>query len=201
MLYSCIIGNAVVHRDYSIKGTDIQIKMFDDRLVVESPGKLPGLVRLHNMREIHFSRNPKIATILKDFKFVKELGEGVDRMFREMQEHGLPEPEYSEKGFMTVLAARNGREEEITSNHTAENKPSIGVLNGVLNGVLTDVQIIIINFIKEKPKATIAEITESLDMKRRTVERSMKELRDKGFIERKGSKKLGFWEVRKYLGE
>ena len=52
-----IIVNAIAHRDYSIKGTDIQIKMFDDHITVESPGTLPGTVRLNNMREIHFSRN------------------------------------------------------------------------------------------------------------------------------------------------
>ena len=39
-----IIINAIAHRDYSIKGTDIQIKMFDDRMTVESPGSLPGIV-------------------------------------------------------------------------------------------------------------------------------------------------------------
>lgn len=40
-----MIVNAVTHRAYSITGTDIQIKMFDDHIVVESPGKLLGLVR------------------------------------------------------------------------------------------------------------------------------------------------------------
>lgn len=39
-----IIINAIAHRDYSIKGTDIQIKMFDDHITVESPGTLPGIV-------------------------------------------------------------------------------------------------------------------------------------------------------------
>ena len=75
-----IIVNAVTHRDYSIRGTDIQIKMFDDRIVVESPGKLPGLVKTDNIRHTHFSRNPKIAEFLKVYSFVKEYGEGVDRM-------------------------------------------------------------------------------------------------------------------------
>ena len=75
-----LIVNAVTHRDYSIRGTDIQIKMFDDRIVVESPGKLPGLVKIDNIRHTHFSRNPKIAEFLKTYNFVKEYGEGVDRM-------------------------------------------------------------------------------------------------------------------------
>ena len=75
-----IIVNAVTHRSYSITGTEIQVKMFDDRIVVESPGKLPGLVKASNIRHTHFSRNPRIAEYLKAYKYVKEYGEGVDRM-------------------------------------------------------------------------------------------------------------------------
>ena len=89
-----LIVNAVAHRDYSIMGTDIQVKMFDDHFVVESPGILPGLVRISNIREFHFSRNPKIVELLTEYEFVKELGEGVDRIYRDMAEAGLPEPEY-----------------------------------------------------------------------------------------------------------
>ena len=84
-----LIVNAVTHRAYSITGTDIQIKMFDDHIVVESPGKLPGLVRADNIRFTHFSRNPKIAEFLKNYKFVKEFGEGVNRMCNELEQVGL----------------------------------------------------------------------------------------------------------------
>lgn len=85
---------SICHRDYSILGTDIQVKLFDDHITVESPGILPGLVRPYNIREMHFSRNPKIALYMRSYKLVKEFGEGMDRMFREMEEAGLPAPEY-----------------------------------------------------------------------------------------------------------
>lgn len=87
-----IIVNAITHRDYSIRGTDIQIKIFDDRIVVESPGKLPGLVKVDNIRHTHFSRNPKIAEFLKVYNFVKEYGEGVDRMYKEFRSSGFARP-------------------------------------------------------------------------------------------------------------
>ena len=80
--------NSVCHRAYSIKGTEIQIKMFDDRLVFESPGKLPGMVKPTNIRNTHFSRNPKIAAFLKAYHYVKEYGEGVDRIYRELEANG-----------------------------------------------------------------------------------------------------------------
>ena len=68
-----MVVNSVCHRDYSIKGTEIQIKMFDDRLVFETPGKLPGIVRTDNIRHTHFSRNPKIAEFLKAYDYVKRV--------------------------------------------------------------------------------------------------------------------------------
>ena len=59
-----MVVNACCHRAYNIKGTEIQIKMFDNRLVFESPGRLPGTVKPSNIRHTHFSRNPKINTPL-----------------------------------------------------------------------------------------------------------------------------------------
>lgn len=95
-----IIVNAVTHRSYSITGTEIQVKMFDDRIVVESPGKLPGLVKASNIRHTHFSRNPRIAEYLKAYKYVKEYGEGVDRMCTELESAGLQSPVYYVDAFI-----------------------------------------------------------------------------------------------------
>ena len=85
-----MVVNACCHRAYNIKGTEIQIKMLDDRLVFESPGRLPGTVKPSNIRHTHFSRNPKIAQFLKAYDFVKEFGEGVDRVCRELEANGTP---------------------------------------------------------------------------------------------------------------
>lgn len=90
-----------------IGGTDIQIKMFDDHFTVESPGILPGLVRIDNIREFHFSRNPKIVELLNEYDLVKEFGEGVDRIYRDMADAGLPEPEYRQAEFMLYATLKN----------------------------------------------------------------------------------------------
>lgn len=76
-------------------------------MTVESPGQLPGLVRPNNMREMHFSRNPKIIEFLHVYKYVKEFGEGVDRMYREMEDAGLPDPEYHVSSFMLCATLKN----------------------------------------------------------------------------------------------
>lgn len=86
------IVNAIAHRDYSIKGTDIQVRMFDDRITVESPGSLPGIVRLNNLRTVHFSRNPKIAEFLHQYDYVKEFGEGVTVCLTKWKTQDCPIP-------------------------------------------------------------------------------------------------------------
>ena len=81
--------------------------MFDDHFVVESPGILPGLVRINNIREFHFSRNPKVVELLNEYDLVKEFGEGVDRIYRDMSEAGLPDPVYRQSEFMLYAELRN----------------------------------------------------------------------------------------------
>ena len=102
-----MVVNAVAHRDYGIKGTDIQIKMFDDRLEVDSPGIFAGMVNKDNIRYTHFSRNPKIATFLKDYGYVKEYGEGVDRMCKELESIGLPAPVFNNSTFILKTMVRS----------------------------------------------------------------------------------------------
>lgn len=117
-----IIVNAVTHRAYSITGTDIQIKMFDNRIVVESPGKLPGMVRADNIRFTHFSRNPKIAEFLKAYDFVKEYGEGVDRMCKELEAAGQKNPEYYTNAFMLQTIIYNNNQTNENLNPTIDGK-------------------------------------------------------------------------------
>ena len=132
-----LIVNAVTHRAYSITGTDIQIKMFDDHMVVESPGKLPGLVRADNIRFTHFSRNPKIAEFLKNYKFVKEFGEGVNRMCNELEQAGLKDPVYYTNAFMLQAVIYNSNAGKTIVEKTAD---SLNNLAATANKSLIDSQ-------------------------------------------------------------
>lgn len=125
-----LIVNAIAHRDYSIKGTDIQIKMFANRLTVESPGTLPGMVRLNNMRHVHFSRNPKIAQFLHEYEYVQEFGEGVDRLFDVMKAAGLPEPEYRVDAFMLYASIYNTQRNDSCGGTTPATAPVTTTANG-----------------------------------------------------------------------
>jgi len=86
--------NAIVHRRYDNQGDHIRIKMFDDRLEIYSPGALPASVTLENIREERYSRNPKLAAALTQYKWVRESNEGVGRIFQEMHDYFLEDPVY-----------------------------------------------------------------------------------------------------------
>jgi ATP-dependent DNA helicase RecG len=99
------IVNAVTHRSYSLQGDCIRITVYDDRIEIQNPGRLPGPVRIDNIRHTRFSRNPRIARSLTDLGIARELNEGVPRMFREMADADLPEPSLgqTEAGFKITL--------------------------------------------------------------------------------------------------
>lgn len=90
------IVNAVAHRDYGYEGLGIEIEMYDNRLEVRSPGELVEPVTLERLRRrerVHASRNPRIMRVLTDFRYAREKGEGVPRIFEEMEREGLYPPD------------------------------------------------------------------------------------------------------------
>jgi ATP-dependent DNA helicase RecG len=104
--------NAVAHRDYAITGAPIEVWMFEDRLEIRSPGAPPPPVTLEHLRQhrsIHCSRNPLLVRALADLGYLKELGEGIPRIFEEMEQHGLKPPAFALEGFFLVVTLRNTR--------------------------------------------------------------------------------------------
>lgn len=100
--------NAVTHRDYSLEGRGIEIRIFTDRLEILSPGKLLSKLTIDDLKElegVHESRNVYIARILREYGYVRELGEGMRRMFKEMSNNEMAEPRISSpnKSFIVEL--------------------------------------------------------------------------------------------------
>lgn len=93
-----IITNAVIHRDYSVTD-DVHIRIFDNRIEVQSPGRLPAHVTVNNYLQERFARNGAVVRILNKFPDPpnKDVGEGLDTAFRAMKELGLKEPVLTEK--------------------------------------------------------------------------------------------------------
>lgn len=114
-----VLVNAVIHRDYAISD-DIHVLIFDNRIEVLSPGRLPGYVTVDNILQARYSRNTKIVRTLNRYKQPpnRDMGEGLDTAFQKMKEWGLKAPEIEESnGYVRV-----------TLPHTPLAKPSEAIL-------------------------------------------------------------------------
>lgn len=89
-----IITNALLHRDYSIPD-DVHIRVYDNRVEVESPGTLPGHITPRNILDERFARNGTLVRIINKFPNPpnKDVGEGLNTAFRAMQQLRLRQPE------------------------------------------------------------------------------------------------------------
>ena len=102
-----VVLNALAHRDYRLAGATVDITVWDDRIEVRSPGPLPGHITVENIREEHYSRNRRIMQVLKILRLVEEYGEGVDRMFREMEARLLEPPIFVATSCSVTVTLRN----------------------------------------------------------------------------------------------
>ena len=104
------VHNAVAHRDYAIQGAGTEIWMFEDRMEVVSAGAFPEGVTLEEvlrLERVHRSRNPRIVRVLVDLGFAKDQGEGIPRMFAEMEDAFLPRPDVKVTESQVVVTLRN----------------------------------------------------------------------------------------------
>jgi ATP-dependent DNA helicase RecG len=155
--YEAIV-NACVHRSYSLRNMNIFVKMFDDRLVIESPGGFPPLVTPDNIYTSHHPRNPHLMNAMFYLDFVKCHNEGTRRMRDTMKEMNLPLPEFKQKevasGNTSVrVTLRNNRKQRkvwIDSDvfHLLPRETAI---------TLTKDETRVVNFIGENGKINVSE--------------------------------------------
>ena len=202
--------NSVCHRAYSIKGTEIQIKMFDDRLVFESPGKLPGMVKPTNIRNTHFSRNPKIAAFLKAYHYVKEYGEGVDRIYRELEANGTSALLFRTDDFILkitvpkvadISSVRSEKliepEQKVTEKLTENHQKLIEKLieKAAKQGDrLTENRKSILRLVIDDPYISKADLSKLVGISVAAISANIEVMRGK-YLRRVGPDKGGFWEI------
>jgi ATP-dependent DNA helicase RecG len=108
--------NACVHRSYGLKNMNVFVKMFDDKLVIESPGGFPPLVTPDNIYNMHNPRNPKLMRALFYMDLVKEHSEGTKRMRDSMEKEQLPPPEFKQittgMGHASVIVTLRGNQKQ-----------------------------------------------------------------------------------------
>lgn len=179
------ITNAVTHREYAMAGSYIKVSMFDNRLEIESPGSLPNIVTLENILETRYSRNPKMSRVLTEFGYVRELNEGVKRIYTDMESLFLDAPEYSEPGGHSVrLVLRNNI---VMRTIRQQEKTQRNIKDEVWNG-LDDLEKDILIYMGAHQSVKTAELAEALGKATRTIGKRLNHLIELGIIKRDGNK-------------
>ena len=178
------IVNAVAHRDYAIRGDDVRVLMFSDRMEIYSPGRLPGHVTLDNLLTERFSRNEAIVQGLSELGFVERLGYGIDRMVAAMGEAGLHAPAFEETvaGFRVTLV---GRGDDLVSPESAPRWAN-GRLDGRQERALA--------YLMEHGSITNREFRELIpDLSDETIRRLLADLVDQGLLLKVGERKATYY--------
>lgn len=123
--------------------------------------------------------------LLQEYEYVREFGEGVDRIYREMAEAGLPEPVYKTVAFMVHATIRNKKYLKNENINTQE----------ILEKLSIEEQIIMI--LAENPRITRKEIASKMGITADVVKYRLDKLRAVGRIRHEGSTKAGKWVVKK----
>lgn len=167
------IVNALTHRSYSIQGDGVRVRDFEDRLVVESPGRLPGLVRVETIQNHRYSRNPHIARALGEMTgYVRELNEGVKRMFEEMSSYGLRPPKFEDDG-RQVKATLFKRPDESASHKEQSFDGALEALAGKLGEPRTQ---LLLTALQEGRQLRSSDIASLLEVSQPTARNYMRGL-------------------------
>lgn len=137
------IANAVLHRDYGDPGSQIDIYMFDDRIEIVSPGGLTGGLTERDLSQAtgkRHLRNPNLAGLLNELRFVEKAGTGIAKMFRDMDENGSSPPafEIDQTRVKVILnshpdyAARRKFEEALVAKDRGDLPKAMNFLNGAI---------------------------------------------------------------------
>lgn len=117
--------NAIIHRDYSISD-DVHVLIFDNRIEIKSPGKLPGWVTVDNIKNSRFTRNTKIVRTLARYSNPpnKDIGEGIKTALQKMKDWKLQEPTFQVDGsylVVTIPHAPLARAEDLIQEFLSKN--------------------------------------------------------------------------------
>lgn len=178
------IVNAVTHREYGMSGRYILVTMFDDRLEIKSPGKLPNIVTVDNIKDTRYARNPRISRVLTDFGWVRELNEGVKRIYSDMADFFLDEPEYSEPEYSVKLILKNN----IVMRNIRQESRLERIITPEIWQQLDELEKSILTYLASRKTVTRAELCTFTSKAPNTISARLNHLIRLNIIKRNGSK-------------
>ena len=204
--------NALIHRDYSVVGSEVHVDIYDDRLEIYSPGGMYDGTFVQDLNPLNVSstrRNPIIADVFARMDLMERRGSGLRKILEayEVEENYKEElkPKFksTESSFTTILKNLNyvtqNDTQNVTKYITQKDGQSVGQNGGQSVGQKlkpSDRREKIIEIIKNNPKITANDLSKEFKVSERTIERDLKVLTDKKIIKYVGSAKDGHWEFK-----
>lgn len=181
------VVNAVVHRSYNLRNMNIFVKMFEDRLIVDSPGTFMPPTTAATVYEAHNPRNPHTMWGLYYFDYVQCAFEGTRRMLHGMRAASLPDPVFVQKTagvFQVSVTLQNDREHR----KAFVRAEAHGVMDPALMATLSDGQRLIINYLVERGTLNVTEAALLLNTSWRSAKDMLSDLENKKVVLRTAGK-------------
>lgn len=172
------IINAVIHRDYAFQRSCIVIAMYNNRLEIISPGRLPNIVTLENMLEMKYSKNPKIARVFSEFGWRGEHNKGIEKIYEDMRALFLDKPRYSEPNNTVKLTLKNN----IATRNLKENGNIETLIGEDIWRKLDAIDKKIVSYIANRGKASRKELEEETNRGSTTITTRVSRLIEKDIL-------------------
>ena len=196
-----LIINAVVHRSYLDHG-NIQIAIYDDRLEITSPGKIPMGQTLERMKEGYSQiRNEALAYAFSYMNLIEHWGSGIPRIIGLVKEAGLCEPEFiGGEVDLRINIYRGQIRKKLDSNGVNELKNELNEPKNELNKGKRGLEGQLTAIVYRDPEITQKELAKELSVSVATVKRVLTSMKRDGKIVREGSNRRGRWVLTEKAG-
>ena len=184
--------NHFIHRDYTVMGSEVHLDIYDDRLIVTSPGGMYNGMLIQDLDIKNVSserRNPILANVMAQLDYMEKRGSGLTRICNETKalegykDELKPVFKSTPTQFQTII-------------FSSSDTPNVGDHGGDMSETrLTERQQNILNLIKESPTITGKQLSVTLSVSQRTIERDLSALQKIGVLKREGRDNDGVWVI------
>jgi ATP-dependent DNA helicase RecG len=179
--YEAVV-NACVHRSYALRNMHIFVKMFDDRLVVESPGGFPPFVTPENIYDMHQPRNPYLMDAMFYLKYVQCTHEGTRRIRDYMKKSGLPAPVFAQKELGNTLVQVTLKN-DVDHRKAFVDTEAFNILGELLSKSLDDSERRIVNFVAENRTINVTQAVNLINRRWQACKKILTSLVTKGVLD------------------